>query len=207
MAIASYRNVLREASSSLPGLRAVIAAKTDFTVLTCLSHTPPLCGALGGLKMNLHSSKVLWSLGSMSLLNSLSAPTKFVPLSQNMLLTGPLMDVKQRRPLIKQSVVRSSSISMCTALEHRQVMRSPYRFASFRPFFTVMGPKQSIPTFVKGGDGSVLSFGRSPMSCSAGLPLSFLQMVHLRRRVEVCLEAPKIQNPKDLTSFKVIVVP
>ena len=71
------------------------------------------------------------------------------------------MAIKVQSAFRKVSVVKSSSVSMCTALEHKQVNNSPYRFISFLPSLTLKGPKHSMPQYVKGGDVSVRSSGKS----------------------------------------------
>lgn len=71
------------------------------------------------------------------------------------------MAMNTQSAFMKASVVRSPSVSVCTALEHKQVNSNPYHFNSFLPSFTMKGPKRSIPLNVKGGDVSVLSSSRS----------------------------------------------
>lgn len=71
------------------------------------------------------------------------------------------MAINTQSAFMKAFVVKSSSVSMCMSLEHKQVNKNPYLFNSFLYPFTIKRPEQSIPQNVKGGDISVLSSGRS----------------------------------------------
>ncbi len=91
------------------------------------------------------------------------------------------MAINTRSVFMKASVVRSSSVSLCTALEHKQVNSYPYSFSSFLfPSCTMKGPRQSMPQYVKGGDASVLSSGRSDIFLTSVVLLYLLHFTHLR---------------------------
>lgn len=97
--------------------------------------------------------------------NSLQAPTKLVPLSERMCLTGPLIEMKRLRALIKLDVSKDSVTSMCTALMHIQVNMTAQRLLLALPplvcrVMTAQGPNTSRPTFVKGGSVLSRSAGR-----------------------------------------------
>ena len=104
------------------------------TVRICLSQTPPWWEAAGLL--NIHLIPLGWKAFSIlslsscwtASLNSLSAATKFVPLSLRMTVTCPLLQVKRRIALMQESVSRLSATSICTALRARQVNNTPYCF-------------------------------------------------------------------------------
>ena len=72
-----------------------------------------------------------------------------------------LMAINVRSAFRKASVVKSLSVLMCTALEHKQINNNPYSFISFLPSLTLKGPKQLMPQYVKGGDVSVRSSDKS----------------------------------------------
>ena len=103
-----------------------------------LSQAPPMCEECGGLKVQVHPR----SLRYLSMLltsrleegcNSLAAPTKFVPRSERMCLTGPLMAMKRQKALMKQEVSIDSITSIWTALMDRQVNIIAQRFPCARP--------------------------------------------------------------------------
>ena len=87
-----------------------------------LSHTPPKCDAWGGLKIHFVAlSCKYWATGpcstnDTSILSSLDAPTKFVPLSLLKMETGPRIAIKRLRALMKEALESSSITSMCTPL-------------------------------------------------------------------------------------------
>lgn len=110
--------------------------------------------------------------------NSLQAPMKFVPWAHLRWHTGLLIVMSTRSVFMNVSVVRSSSVSMCTPLEHMQANDNPYRFISFLPSFMMKGPKQSIQ-HVKGGDVSVLSSKRSAIHLTSVALLCLLYFTHL----------------------------
>lgn len=58
----------------------------------------------------------------------------------------------------------------------KQVKRRPYLVCTLRPCLMRNGPKQSIPQYVKGGDESTRSGGRSAIFCFSVVLLSFLQV-------------------------------
>lgn len=141
IAMASYSSVLREASSSRPGHCAKVAFSTFLMVLICRSQTPPAWLAEGALKTNSHClsvRKISSSLVSQCLsasLNSFLAPMKLEPWSQCNCRTAPLRLIKHLNALMNESVDKSSSISIWTALEYRHVKIRPYLLYSLRAFF------------------------------------------------------------------------
>ena len=119
----------------------------------CLSQAPPMCDAAGGL--NTHSISrcrhIRRRIGSLfscltALRSSLSAPTKFVPLSDLICFGFPQRAMNQTSALMKELVSREVSLSMCTALITRHVNIHPYLFSWLRPLLTRKEPKQSTPT-------------------------------------------------------------
>ena len=79
------------------------------------------------------------------------------------------------------SVVRSVTISRCTALVAAQVNRHMYTFSSSELNRTYNAPVKSTPVTVKGGASNVRIFGSGGGSGAVyGLPLCFLQVIHLR---------------------------
>jgi hypothetical protein len=76
------------------------------------------------------------------------------------------MDMKRRRAFINADELIDSTSSMCIYLVTRQVKKMAHRFDCALPprvlcVVICQGPNVSTPTFVKGGDGSSLSEGRS----------------------------------------------
>ena len=60
-----------------------------------------------------------------SLLNSLSAPMKFDPLSQKISLGRPLRAIKRISAIINESVERECTIAICIARDRIKVNRHP----------------------------------------------------------------------------------
>ena len=97
------------------------------------SNTPPKCDAEGGLNTN--SIWQFWdskndlmglsSIFSRDNFNSFEAPTKFVPWSQRIHETGPLIEMKRRRAKMNESEDKSLQTSIWIALEYRQVKTHP----------------------------------------------------------------------------------
>ena len=88
----------------------VTADKTFLVVLICLSHTPPIWDAAGGLKIQ---SIPFWSRFAWIFFwfhrcspsfSSRSAPTKFVPLSHRIISGWPLREMNLCKPSKKESV-------------------------------------------------------------------------------------------------------
>lgn len=127
IAITSYNRVRREVLSSLLDDWSRTAVRTFLTVRICLSQTPPMWLANGTFIMNSHPNffNCSWSIASIALINYRFAPKKFVPWSHRIWRTVLWTAMKERRALINASVDKSSSISMCFALEHMQVSNKP----------------------------------------------------------------------------------
>ena len=113
-----------------------------------LSHTPLAWEALGGWNTHWHplcrSSSLIWHWFQFSIacLISHSAPTKFVPLSEEYInLGGPLLFTNLLKTLIKQSASREVASSKCIALEFMHVNIVPHLLTTDLPFLTFRGPK------------------------------------------------------------------
>ena len=111
------------------------------------SQVPPWCDAPGALKRQVmflckRKDSIWLSFHCrMASRSSLSAPTRFVPLSDPIICTCPWRAIKRRRTSIKASVSNEADISRWTALETKQVKRAPYLFTVLRPRLTIIGPK------------------------------------------------------------------
>ena len=104
------------------------------------------------------------------------------PLSDLISWTWPLLAMNLRSAIRKESVSKLWATSRCTARIAIHVKMTPYRFRRLRPRRTCRGPKQSIPTAVKGGaPGLIRSIGRSAIFCSQSGPCRRLQLKHLER--------------------------
>ncbi len=67
---------------------------------------------------------------------------------------------------MKEAVSIELAISMWTARIVKQVNKTPYFLMILLPRLTLKGPKQSTPTYVKGGsDGVTRSTGRLAIFC------------------------------------------
>ena len=111
--------------------------------------------------------------------HSLSAPTKFVPLSLIIVLGLPLRAINLLVALRQLSVSNLGTTSICTALIVRQLKRQHYGFSFPRPIFTMKRPKKSTPTFVKTVEASNCSSSRSAITGANVCALPFLQLTHL----------------------------
>ena len=131
---ASVMKVLKASSSScVPALmRDVSNARR--TVPISLSQAPPIWLAWGTfiLKGN-HSHWFLsryfctlsWSISTRDPFISFRAPTKFVPMSQRICLTGPRRLRNRRSALMKEDVVWEFAVSRCTLLDPMHVNSTP----------------------------------------------------------------------------------
>ena len=114
--------------------------RTHLTDLIILSHTPPWCDAPGGLKVQLIplSSMVFWILLLLKLdkafLNSFSAPTRLVPLSDQMCCTWPRLHMNLLIAWMQESVSREYAISSWMALQDKHVKITPYLLLNFSLF-------------------------------------------------------------------------
>ena len=103
--------------------------------------------------------------------------------------------MNSRSAIRRESVSKLRATSRCTARIARHVKTTPYRFTILRLRRTCRGPKQSIPTAVKGGaPGVIRSIGRSAIFCSQSGPCSRLQLKHLKRTLLTTELAFMIQN-------------
>ena len=112
--------------------------KLRFTDLTSDCQLPPIQGLTGGLnfKSIFFPTKCLlietWSRVFILYFSSVEAPTKFVPLSDLMTLTVPILAKNRLRERMKKSVGKSPGISRWTALVDRHVNKTMQRFAVAR---------------------------------------------------------------------------
>ena len=139
MLAVSVNSVRRQSSSSC----VLVLYSTDVKILRavriCISHTPPIWLAFGGLNLNsqLCFRRCFWISTSLISLrawvSSFEAPTKFVPLSERRRCTFPLMPMKRLKAFIKPSVARVVATSIWTALDAMQVNMTPNVSSSFYP--------------------------------------------------------------------------
>ena len=107
---------------------------------------------------------ISWSNCWMACIISLSAPAKLVPLSLQISLVAPPMQIKHHSAWMNESVSKDPTSSTCIALEVKQTKMQPYTFSVARPGFTWKGAKKSSPVKVNGGSyGTSLDSGRSPI--------------------------------------------
>ena len=141
----SHITVCKTSSVILPALpnRAINSLRT---VRIMRSHNPPLWEASGGLK---HHSMSLFavSIGAIWFIlrklsdNSLCAPTKFVPLSENTFSGQALLATNLKNPFKNSSDSRLRN----TYILDKQVYMQPYRLTSDLPCLTRKGPNKSTP--------------------------------------------------------------
>ena len=88
---------------------------------------PPIHGQIGGLNIHLISfivrtfSTFVWSKMLNLSLSSVAAPTKFVLLSDFIIFTWPLLEMKRLSERINESVDKSSASSRWIALVVKQI--------------------------------------------------------------------------------------
>ena len=132
----STRYVRSDSSVNCPGWEIRIAVRTALADRICLSHTPPIWLAAGGLFFQISQSvprfcrknQILsWSNSQYDLIISDFEPTKFFPLSLQISRTFPLLARNRLKHSMKESVLRVVVVSMWTARLLRQVNIAPYR--------------------------------------------------------------------------------
>ncbi|MEE6499662.1 hypothetical protein FKM82_025183 [Ascaphus truei] len=108
--------------------------------------------------MSLKSPRHSWSrkyllilLSLLSICNSLHAPTKLVPQSERICLTGPLTAKNLLRAFMKLEASIDSITSMCIARILMQVKSTAHRLLFASPplvlrEMTIQGPNTSSPT-------------------------------------------------------------
>ena len=117
---------------------------------------------------------------AMASFNSLFAPTKLVPLSDQISLDGPLLIMNWRRTMMESSVSNDGVTSRWTTRVLRQVNRQAHHFVVPRPQLTVSGPNRSITVKVNGGSyASSIAPGSDPINCSMGLAFILRHLVQL----------------------------
>ena len=131
----------------------------------------------------------------MDSLSSLSPPVKLVPLSDLISLTWPLLAINRLHVIKKESVSKLCTTSTCTARITKHAKMTSNIFTRLRSRRTWKGPKQSIPTDVKGGRSGVnRSTGRSAIFCSQTGPWWRRQSTHLESALLMTELALIIQN-------------
>ena len=73
--------------------------------------------------------------------NSFRAPTKFVPLSLLISLTGPRRAMKRRSARMNEFDSRELATSIERIVNREPYRREPHRFTSLRPSLMMKGPK------------------------------------------------------------------
>ena len=129
----SQRNVYND--SSVKSLSWTITFSARLTDLIRDAQATPIHGITGELKI--HSiwqwPKKLFILFWWKFLihdfNSFSAPTKFLPLSERIILTSPRLEINRLSDNKNESVVRSPANSKWTTRVFKQVKITPYRLA------------------------------------------------------------------------------
>jgi hypothetical protein len=100
-------------------------------------------------------------------LSSLHAPTKFVPLSDQIKDGQPLRFANLAKAHKKFSVLKSEHISKWTAFVTKQIKSATHTLITLSNFtvlaLTWNGPHKSTPILLKTGAGVRRSAGRSPM--------------------------------------------
>lgn len=121
IASASRRSVIRTSSFIVWFVRQ--DSRAVFTVRTSLSHAPPMNGDAGGMKRQTILWLVAYSLTESSCRqrSSREAPTKLVPLSENIVVGDPRRAIKRLRLIMAASDERELTTSRCTALVVRHV--------------------------------------------------------------------------------------
>ena len=130
---ASQRNV--DKHSSVNNLSQIITFRECFMDLTRGFHILPIQGLTGGLNFHFIPFAVrclLTKFGSMFFMacfNSFEAPTKFVPLSDLIMFTFPLLEMNLLNASMNASIESSPTISRWTALVVKEVNRAIYLLA------------------------------------------------------------------------------
>ena len=112
-----------------------------------LSQIPPVWLANGGLKCHV-TPRFLKQLSirpmfhfSKALLISASVPLRLIPLSLKTSTGESRLLTNLGKACIKESLVKSCAISICTAWTAKHVNRHPYLFTQLRLCFTRTAPK------------------------------------------------------------------
>uniref|UniRef100_A0A8D8J0C8 (northern house mosquito) hypothetical protein n=1 Tax=Culex pipiens TaxID=7175 RepID=A0A8D8J0C8_CULPI len=117
------------------------ATRCFLVLLTAASQIPPMCGAEGGLKVHLMprldknraASLPLDWICSTNSCRTRSAPTKLVPLSDQISTGYPRRDTNRLRTLMKVFVDKSLATSRCTALVERHTNTAMYPLVTLTP--------------------------------------------------------------------------
>ena len=136
--------VLRISSVTL--LLPRMSYETRLTLRTNRSQEPPWCSELDGFNFPLipfwtkTAGASLFQL-SMQAKSSFWAPTKFVPLSDMMVVGVPRRAINLSTPITQELVSSEGTTSMCTALVVRQVNKKPHLFSVLLRIGNRNGPK------------------------------------------------------------------
>ena len=142
MRFSMMAKVVWRISSVILALELMTPKRTFRMVRIWRSHTPPKCEDNGGWKTH---STIFWRAAQMILErsrprklrdNSACAPTRFVPLSDQIFKGHPRREMNRKNPLIKVSASKLPRTSICTALDEKHVYTQPYLLTSERPTFT-----------------------------------------------------------------------
>ena len=160
--------------------------------LICLSQTPPIWLAAGGLLIYFTKSppRLCMKDWILPLLISLyvyfswfSHPTKLVLLSEYNTFIFPLRAVTCLSACLKESLFKLWIISMCTARLAIHVNMAPQRLISFLRCLITNGPSISIPQYVKGGLLLVFSLEGLPSFVTLVCLFSLRHFTHLNKRL------------------------
>ena len=160
--------------------------RTEQALVISCTQTPPILLASGGFlfytiqspPFSKKSPVFLWSIYWKAHISSADTPTKFVPLSDLIILTISLCPMKHLKLKMSKSVLNEWTTSICTALLERQTYKAPYILISLQPSFTTNGPNILMPQYVHGGSIHILSFGKSAFFCCWSWPLNCLHLTH-----------------------------
>lgn len=152
-----------------------MASRIRLAIPMRLSHELHMCEECGGL--NCHVQFLLQEKGCTwkeefsvaswwSIFNSLQAPIKLVPLSEQRSFAGPQIEKNLLNAFMNLDVEIDSTSSMCTDLVDIHVKSTAHLLLSALPplvqrVITIHGPKTSRPMLVKGGIGVSLLAGKS----------------------------------------------
>ena len=143
----------------------------------------------------------------MSIFISSLAPMKSVFQSKRINLTGFRSAKKRRRAFMNEELDISLTISMCIALETRQVNSIAHRFLLAAPRVlrvTISNrPKVSIPIEVNGGPELSRSGEISAIYCISQLLLNLRHVTQLCIKDDIILLAPIAQYPPVRTARSV----
>ena len=204
--------------SRAPPVSMSMEFRMDLVTPIILSHEPPMWEEWGGLNLQTTpvSPRKVLICGSFTLMRSMPssfvAPTKLEPQSDLYSFTAPLSAWNLLMAFMKLDEDISSTSSMCTPRQPRQVNKMPQRFEFALPprvrrLTTSNGPNASTPTKLNGGEGFSRASGKSAIFCTDIFPRSLQHLTHLCNSLDISRLPPVIQNPAALTSPSVRCLP